>query len=177
MIGIAPSCNRLSMYCATYSSASELVPVMATCLAPLRTALCSTPDTSTRSRLPCTWCGSASNDFLSPAAGLIMSFLPSFQPIACAPTWSADPRLVQHELTENLDVFIATQREFIVAKRRVSLLTRAGDVSGSRGRRCGRGGVPAVGGSQIRRAPVTLLPTYLSSSRIRRTLLAGFLFL
>ena len=66
---------------------------------------------------------------------------------------------------------------FIVAKRGESLLTRAGDVSGSRGRRCGRGGVPAVGGSQVRRAPVTLLPTYLSSSRIRRTLLAGFLFL
>ena len=65
----------------------------------------------------------------------------------------------------------------VVAKRRVSLLTRAGDVSGSRGRRCGRGGVPAVGGSQVRRAPVPLLPTYLSSSRILRTLLAGFLFL
>eukprot|EP00320_Phaeocystis_rex_P021503 CAMPEP_0119059490 /NCGR_PEP_ID=MMETSP1178-20130426/3645_1 /TAXON_ID=33656 /ORGANISM="unid sp, Strain CCMP2000" /LENGTH=147 /DNA_ID=CAMNT_0007040531 /DNA_START=60 /DNA_END=505 /DNA_ORIENTATION=+ len=30
MIGIAPSWKRLSIYCATYSSASELVPVMAT---------------------------------------------------------------------------------------------------------------------------------------------------
>ena len=115
------------MYCATYSSASELVPVMATCLAPLRTALCSTPDTSTRSRLPCTWCGSASNDFLSPAAGLIMSFLPSFQPIACAPTWSADPRLVQHELTENLDVFIATQREVPFLRGQVTMLDYTGE--------------------------------------------------
>ena len=53
----------------------------------------------------------------------------------------------------------------LVAERRVSLLTRAGDVSGLRGRRCGRGGVPAVGGSQVWRAPVPLLPIPISLAR------------
>ena len=56
-------------------------------------------------------------------------------------------------------------RKTIVAKRRVSLLTRAGDVSGLRGRISGRGGFPAVGGSQVRRSPVPRLPTYLSLAR------------
>ena len=56
---------------------------------------------------------------------------------------------------------------YIVAERRVSLLTRAGDVSGLRGRICGRGGVPAVGGSQVRRAPV--FPCCLPISLARGT--------
>ena len=60
------------------------------------------------------------------------------------------PLDLQHVCEQHLLRLASYASPCVVAKRSESLLTRAGDVSGSRGRRRGRGGVGAVAGSQIR---------------------------